>query len=157
MSYFLLAGLPEAGLQREVSIEGESDFCREKSMAWKESGEPAARTDLGEELGQGQVVIELPEAEVPSLESVEGFLSQVVDINGQIVEERSVHYVEGPPVSVLEECPNSWEGDSKMGMRLRGRPEDRDVRPKPQLWKRRWRHTLGWRLLTFPPYSRGQH
>jgi hypothetical protein len=38
-------------------------------------------------------VIELPEAEMPALDSVEGFLSQVVDVNGQIVEERSVHYV----------------------------------------------------------------
>ncbi len=70
---------------------------------WKESDEPtAARAGLGEESGRGQVVIELPEAEVPAFESVEGFLSQVMDIDVQIVEERSVHYVgEEPPVLEL--------------------------------------------------------
>ncbi len=47
-----------AGLQREVSIEGESDFCRERRMTGEESEEPAAGVSLGEEFGQGQVVIE---------------------------------------------------------------------------------------------------
>jgi len=60
-------------------------------------------------------VIELPEAEVPALESVEGFLSQVIGTDGQIVEERSVHYVEESPVRVLEEPPNRWERDSEDG------------------------------------------
>ena len=113
LPYFLLAGFPEAGLQREVSIEGESDFCRERRMTGEEAEEPAARANLGEELGRGQVVIELPEAEMPALESVEGFLSQVIGTDGQIVEERSVHYVEGSPVHVLEEPPNRWERDSE--------------------------------------------
>jgi hypothetical protein len=36
LSYFLTAGLPDVGLQREVSIEGESDFFRERVAAWKE-------------------------------------------------------------------------------------------------------------------------
>ncbi len=84
-------------------------------MAWKESGEAAARADLGEELDRGQVVIELPEAEMSALENVEGFLSQVVNTDGQIVEERVVHYVERPSVGVLEEPPNNWEGDSENG------------------------------------------
>ncbi len=117
LSFFLMAGLPEVGLQREVSIEGESDFFRERSIAWKESDEPAAeRAGLGEELGRGQVVIELPEAEMPALESVEGLLNQVMDIDVPIVEERSVHYVEEePPEGELEEPPNSWERDSENG------------------------------------------
>ena len=40
LSFFLGAGLPESGIQREVSTEGESDFFQERSMAWKESSEP---------------------------------------------------------------------------------------------------------------------
>ncbi len=77
--YFLQAGLPEPGLLREVSIEGESDFFQERSTEWKEQDESAAAAaDLREEPGQGQVVIKLPGAEVPVLESVEGFLSQVM-------------------------------------------------------------------------------
>jgi hypothetical protein len=115
LSFFLMAGLPEAGLQREVSTEGESDFFRERGIAWKEPDEPAARAGLREELGRGQVVIELPEAEVPALESVEGLLSQVMDIDVQMVEERSVHYVEEPLVVEPEEPPNDWEGDSENG------------------------------------------
>jgi hypothetical protein len=102
LSFFLGAGLPEAGLQREVSTEGESDFFQERSIAWKESGEPAAvRADLGEGLDQGQVVIELPEAEVPALESVVGVLDLVMDASMQVAEERNVYYVEEPPVLEL--------------------------------------------------------
>ena len=62
LPYFLQAGFPEAGLQREVSIEGESDFYRERRVTGEESEEPAARANLGEELDRGQAVIELPEA-----------------------------------------------------------------------------------------------
>jgi hypothetical protein len=59
----------------------------------------------------------------------------------QVAEERSVYYREvEPPVLELEEPPNNWEGDS---MRLRGRPEDRNVQPESQLWKRRWRSISG--------------
>ena len=102
MSFFLGAGLPELGLQREVSTEGKSDFFQEGSIAWKESGEPAAvRADLGEGLDQGQVVIELPEAEVPALESVVGVLDLVMDASMQVAEVRSVYYVEEPPVLEL--------------------------------------------------------
>jgi hypothetical protein len=102
LSFFLGAGLPEAGLQREVSSEGESDFFQERSIAWKESGEPAAvRADLGEGLDQGQVVIELPEAEVLALESVVGVLDLVMDASMQVAEERNVYYVEEPPVLEL--------------------------------------------------------
>jgi hypothetical protein len=115
LPYFLQAGFPETGLQREVSIEGESDLYRERRMTGEGSEEPAAGADLREELDRGQVVIELPVAELPALEGVEGFLSQVVDADGRVVEERAVHYVEGPPVGVLEEPPNDWEGDSVNG------------------------------------------
>jgi hypothetical protein len=115
LPYFLQAGFPETGLQREVSIEGESDFYQERRMTGEGSEEPAAGADLGEELDRGQVVIELPVAELPALEGVEGFLSQVVDADGRVIEERAVHYVEGPPVGVLEEPPNDWEGDSVNG------------------------------------------
>ncbi len=65
-------------------------------------------------------MIELPVAELPALEGVEGFLSQVIDTDGQVVEERVVHYVEGPPVGVLEEPPNDWEGDSVNGDKAAG-------------------------------------
>ncbi len=158
MSFFLGAGLPELGLQREVSTEGESDFFQERSIAWKESSEPAAvRADLGEGFSQGQVVIELPESEVPALESVVGVLDHVMDVSVQVAEERSVYYVEEePPVLELEEPPTIGKGIPRMGMRLQGRPGDRNVRPESQLWKRGWRCTLGWRLLIFLPYFRGQ-
>ncbi len=74
------------------------------------------RADLGEGSNQGQVVIELPEAEVPALESVVGVLDLVMDASVQVAEERSVYYVEGePPVLELEEPPNNWEGDSENG------------------------------------------
>ncbi len=53
LPYFLQAGFPETGLQREVSIEGESDFYRERRMTGEESEEPAAGADLGEELNRG--------------------------------------------------------------------------------------------------------
>ncbi len=117
LSFFLGAGLPELGLQREVSTEGESDFFQKRSLAWKESSEPAAvRADLGEGFNQGQVVIELPKAEVPALESVGGVLDLVRDASVQVAEERSVYYVEEePPVPELEEPPNDWEGDSENG------------------------------------------
>ena len=115
MPYFLQAGFPETGLQREVSIEGESDFYQERRMTGGGSEEPAAGADLGEGLDRGQVVIELPVAGLPALGGVEGFLSQVIDTDGQVIEERVVHYAEEPPVGVLEEPPNDWEGDSVNG------------------------------------------
>ncbi len=43
---------------------------------------------------------------MPALGGVEGFLSQVIGADGQVVEERSVHYAEEPPVVMLEEPPN---------------------------------------------------
>ncbi len=49
-------------------------------------------------------------AELPALGGVEGFLSQVMDADGQVVEERVVHYAEGPPVGVLEEPPTTGRG-----------------------------------------------
>ncbi len=49
--------------------------------------------DLGEGYNQGQVVIELPEAEVPALESVKGVLDLVMDASMQVAEVRSVYYV----------------------------------------------------------------
>ncbi len=158
LSFFLGAGLPELGIQREVSTEGESDFFQERSIVWKESSEPAAvRADLGEGLDRGRVVIELPEAEVPALESDVGVLDHVTDVSVQVAEERCVYYrEEEPPVIELEEPPNDWERESINGDEAAGRPEDRHVRPKPQLWKRGWRCTTGWRLLIFLPYFRGQ-
>ena len=71
------------------------------------------RADLGEGFNQGQVVIELPEAEVATLESVVGTLGHIMDGGVQVAEERSVYYVEDEhPVPELEEPPNDWEGDS---------------------------------------------
>ncbi len=94
---------------------------------------------------------------MPALESVVGVLDLVMDASVQVAEERNVYYVEEPPVVELEEPPNSWERDSENGDEAAGRrPEDRNVRPESQLWKRGWRHTSGWRLLIFLPYSRGQ-
>ncbi len=61
------------------------------------------------------MVIELPMAELSALGGVEGFLSRVIDADGQVVEERVVHYAEEPPVGVMEEPPNDWEGDSVNG------------------------------------------
>ncbi len=52
-------------------------------------------------------VIELPEAEVPALESVVGVLDLVMDASVQVAEQRSVYYVEEPPVLELEEPPNN--------------------------------------------------
>jgi hypothetical protein len=52
--------------------------------------------------------------ELPALGGVKGFLSQVIGADGQ-VEERVVHYAGEPPVGVLEEPPNDWEGDSVNG------------------------------------------
>jgi hypothetical protein len=150
LPYFLRAGFPEVGLQREISIESESDFFRGRRMTGEESEEPAAEVNLGEGLGQGQVVMELPVVEMPALGNIGGFLSQVIGADGQVVEERVVHYAEEPPVAVLEEPPNDWEGDSVNGDR-----EDREVRPKLQLWRRLWRRSLGWRHLTSQPCSQG--
>jgi hypothetical protein len=132
LSFFLGAGLPESGIQREVSTEGESDFFQERSVAWKESSEPAAaRADLGGGLDRGRVVIELPEAKVPALESVVGFLDHAIDISMQVVEERSVYYrEEEPPVLELEEPPNDWEGESNNGDEAAGeaRGQERPAR-----------------------------
>ncbi len=60
-------------------------------------------------------MIELPVAELPALGGVEGFLSRIMDADGQVVEERVVHYGEEPPVGVLEEPSNEWEGESVNG------------------------------------------
>jgi hypothetical protein len=82
---------------------------------------------------------------VPALESVVGVLDHVKDASVQVAEERSVYYVEEePPVIELEEPPNNWEGDSENGDEAAGEPEDRNVRPESQLWKRGWRRTSGW-------------
>ncbi len=59
---------------------------------WKEPSEPAAtRVDLGEGLDRGRRVVELPEAEVPALESVTDILGHAMDVSMQMVEGRSVY------------------------------------------------------------------
>ena len=159
MSFFLEADLPEPVIQREVSTEGESDFFQHRNVVWKpESGKPAeVEAEPGEGLGRGQEVIDLPETEGSALEGVAELLGHAIDVSMQEIEERSVYYREEElPVLELEEPPNEWEGSPTMEMRLRGRPEDRHVRPESQLWNRGWRSTLGWRLLIFLPYFRGQ-
>ena len=112
--YFLKAGFPEVGLQREISIESESDFFRGRRMTGEESEEPAAGANPGEGLGQDQVLMELSVVEMPALGNVGGFLSQVIGADGQVVEERVVHYAGEPPVAV-EEPSNDWERDSVNG------------------------------------------
>ncbi len=108
-------------------------------------------------MDRGRKVVELPEAEVPALESVAEFLGHAMDVSMQMVEERSVYYREEElPVPELEEPPTTGRGSPIMEMRLRGRPEDRHVRPESQLWNRGWRSTSGWQLLIFLPYFRGQ-
>ncbi len=104
-------------IQREISTEGESDFFQQRSVVWKEPGEPAAaRVVLREGLGQGQEVIDLPEAKEPALGSVAEFLGQAIDVSMQVIEERSVYYrQEELPVLELEEPPNEWEGESNYG------------------------------------------
>ncbi len=117
LSFFLGAGLPELGIQREVSTEGEPDFFQERSIVWKEPDEPAAaRADLGEGLDRGRVVVELPEAEVPALEIVGGVLDHVMDVSVQVAEERCVYYMEEePPVPERVESPNERERESING------------------------------------------
>jgi hypothetical protein len=117
LSFFLEAELPEPVIQREVSTEGESDFFQHRSVVWKEPGEPAAtRVDPREGLGQGQEVVDLPEAEEPALGSVAEFLGHAIDVSMQEIEERSVYYREEElPVLELEEPPNEWEGESNHG------------------------------------------
>ncbi len=112
LSFFLEADLPEPVIQREVSTEGESDFFQHRSVVWKEPGEPAAaRVDPREGLGQGQEVVDLPEAEEPAMESVAEILGHAIDVSMQEMEERSVYYREEElPVLELEEPPNEWEG-----------------------------------------------
>ncbi len=69
-------------IQREVSTEGKSDFFQQRSVVWKEPGEPAAaKADLREGLGQGREVVDLPEAEEPALESVAEFLGHAMDVS----------------------------------------------------------------------------
>ncbi len=66
-------------------------------------------------------MVELPEAEVPALESVAEFLGHAMDVSMQMVEERSVYYrEEEPPVLELEEPPNDWEGESNYGDKAAG-------------------------------------
>ena len=79
-------------------------------MTGGESEEPAAEADLGEELNRGQVVIELPVVELPALGGVEGFLSQVIDADGQVVEERVVHYAGEPPRVCWRSPPTTGRG-----------------------------------------------
>jgi hypothetical protein len=99
-------------------------------VVWKEPSEPAAaKADLGEGLGRGRVVVELPEAEVPALESVTEFLGHAMDVSMQVVEERIVYYrEEEPPVVELEEPPNDWEGESNYGDEAAGEARGQ-VRP----------------------------
>jgi hypothetical protein len=115
MSFFLEANLPEPVIQREVNTEGDSNFFQHRNVVLlPESGKPAAvEAELGEGLGQGRKVIDLPEAEGPALESVAQFLGLAIDVSMQEMEERS------------------GRGCPMMETRLRGRPEDRHVRPKP--------------------------
>ncbi|MFN9899338.1 MAG: hypothetical protein ACK55Z_11220, partial [bacterium] len=53
--------------------------------------------------------------ERPALGNIGGFLSQVIGADGQVVEERMVHYAGESPAAVLEEPSNSWERDSVNG------------------------------------------
>ena len=68
--YFLMAGFPEVGLQRGISIESESDSSRGRRMTGEESEEPAAEVNLGEGLDQDQVLMELSVDEVPALGNI---------------------------------------------------------------------------------------
>ena len=113
--HFLEAGFPEGGLQRESSMEGESDFSRGRRMTGEKSEEPAAEVHPGERLDQEQVLMELSVVEMPASGNVGGFLSQVISADGQVVEERMVHYAGETPVPVLEEPSNDWERDSVNG------------------------------------------
>ncbi len=118
MSFFLEADLPEPVVQREVSTEGESDFFQHRNVVWQpESGKPAeVEAEPGEGLGQGQEVIDLPEAEGPALEGVAEILGHAIDVSMQEMEERSVYYREEElPVIKLEEPPNEWERVSNDG------------------------------------------
>ncbi len=118
ISFILEADLPEPVVQRQVRIEGDPDFCQHRNVVvLPESGEPAAvEAEEGEGLGRGREVIDLPEAERPTLESVAEFLGHAIDISMQEAEERNVYYVEDElPVLRLEEPPNEWERDSNDG------------------------------------------
>jgi hypothetical protein len=118
ISFILEADLPEPVIQREVRTVGDPDFCQHRNMVvLPESGEPVAmEAEPGEGPGQGREMIDLPEAEGPSLESVAEFLGHAIDISMQEVEERNVYYVEDElPVLELEEPPNEWESDSNDG------------------------------------------
>jgi hypothetical protein len=133
LSFFLEADLPEPVIQREVSTEGESDFFQHRNVVWKpESEEPAAtRMDPSEGLDQGQEVVDLPEAEEPSLESVTEFLGHAIGVSIQEIEERSVYYREEElPVLELEEPPNEWEGESNHGDRAAGEARGQTVNSK---------------------------
>ncbi len=140
ISFVLEADLPEPVIPGEVRTVGDPDFCQHRNVVeLPESGEPAAaEAEDGEGLGRGREVVELPEAKRPALESVAEFLGYAIDISMQEMEERNVYYVQDElPVLRLEEPPNDWRWIPMMETRLRGRPEDRQVRPEPQTWSRR--------------------
>jgi hypothetical protein len=81
---------------------------------------------LEEGLDQDQVLMELSVVEMPAPGNVGGFLSQVIGADGQVVEERAVHYAGEPLAAVLEEPSNSWERDSVNGDEAAGEARGRE-------------------------------
>jgi hypothetical protein len=128
VSFIFEAKLPEPVIQRQVRIEGDSDFCQHRSVVvLPESREPTAvEAEEDEGLGRGWEVIELPEAERPALESVAEFLGHAIDVSMQEVEERNVYYVEDELLVLrLEEPPNEWERESNDGDEAAGEARGR--------------------------------
>jgi hypothetical protein len=70
--------------------------------------------------------MELSVVEMPALGNVGGFLSQVIGADGQVVEERAVHYAGEPLAAMLEEPSNSWEKDSVSGDEAAGEARGRE-------------------------------
>ncbi len=90
-------------------------------VEFPESGEPAAEAGDSEDVGRDQEVAELPEVERPTHESVVDLLGYAIDASLQVVEERSVYYVQDElPVLRLEEPSNDWEVDSNDGYEAAG-------------------------------------
>jgi hypothetical protein len=139
----LEANFPESEIQRMVRTVGDPDFCQHRNeVELPEPGEPAAEAGNGEDVGRDREVAELPEVERPAHESVAEFLGYTIDISMQEIEERNVYYVQDElPVLRLRSRLTVGRWIPMMDTRLRGRPEDRQVRPKPQTWNGRWRST----------------
>jgi hypothetical protein len=131
ISFDLEADLPEPVIQRKVRTAGDPDFCQHRNVVeLPESGEPAAEAEDGECLGRGRKVVELPGVERPAHESVAEFLGYAIDISMQEVEERTCITCR------MNFLYSGWRSRLTVGRwipmmetRMRGRPEDRQVRP----------------------------